>query len=93
MPGSEAANGELAPTASPVSTKPLSSSLTRSVSQSVFGAAPTMMKSARVGTVSSLPRAVLRIVTASRWSLPCSALTSAPYSIVIVGSASSRLDR
>ncbi len=37
------------------------------------------------------PGLAARMVSASRWSAPCNALTSAPYSIVIRGSASSRM--
>src|ERR1700732_1223937 len=51
-PGSEVAKGEAAdPTPEPVIPNPLSSSFTRPESHSVFGAAPTMMNSARVSTM------------------------------------------
>src|SRR5258708_37466593 len=93
-PGNEVAKGEAAdPLPEPVITKPLSSSFTRPESHSVFGAAPTMMNSARVSTTRLAPDVASRMVSASRWSAPCKALTSTPYSIVIPGSASSRLER
>src|ERR1700681_3011198 len=94
MPGSEVAKGEDAdPSPEPVITKPLSSSSTRPESHSVLGAAPTMMNSARVSTRRVAPVFTLRMVSASRCPAPCNALTSAPYSIVILGSAASRLER
>src|ERR1700677_4766594 len=93
-PGSEVAKGEAADTVpEPVMTNPLSSSFTRPESQSVFGAAPTMMNSARVATFRDCPVSALRIVTLSRCSLPSSAVTSQLYSIVMPRSASSRLVR
>src|SRR4029077_18587671 len=56
MPGSEVAKGDDAePSPEQVITKPLSSSFTRPESHSVFGAAPTMMNSARVSTRRDAP--------------------------------------
>src|ERR1700726_3795286 len=50
-PGSAVAKGEATePALEPVITNPLSSSFTRPESHSVFGAAPTIMNSARVST-------------------------------------------
>src|SRR5580692_5214517 len=92
IPGSEVANGDASEPA-PVITNPLSSSFTRPESHSVFGAAPTMMNSARVSTTRVAPVFAFRMVNASRCSAPCKALTSAPYSMVILGLASSRLER
>src|ERR1700733_10876074 len=93
-PGIEVAKGEAAPPSpKPVSTNPFLSSFTRPESHSVLGAAPTMMNSARVSITRLAPVFVLRIVSASRWSAPFKALTSALYSIVILGSAASRLER
>src|ERR1700733_7829429 len=86
MPGSDVAKGEAAePSPEPVTTNPLASSFTRPESHSVFGAAPTMMNSARVSTRRVVPVLTSRMVSASRLSAPCKALTSAPYSIVILG--------
>src|SRR6202521_4608063 len=84
-PGSEVAKGEAAePVPEPVITNPLSSSFTRPESHSLFGAAPTMMNSARESTSRVAPLFASRMVSASRWSAPCNALTSAPYSMVIL---------
>ena len=78
--------GRSAARPSPVRTKPLSSSFTRSDSQVVLGAAPTMMNSAQVDWVRVAPSSTLRMVTASSLLSPCSPTTSARYSIVILGS-------
>src|SRR5208282_4607946 len=94
MPGIEVANGEIEyPASAPVYTNPLSSSRTRSLNHAVFGAAPTITNNARVFKTRVSPLATWRIWIESRCFDPCSALTSAPYSMVILGSASRRLDR
>ncbi len=94
MPGCDVANGEVAgPSPDPVMTNPLSSSFTKPDSHSLFGAVPTMTKSARDSTTRLAPVFTSRMLTPSRCSAPCNALTSAPYSIVMPGSASSRLER
>src|SRR6185437_6064799 len=83
IPGIEVAKGESAeagPAPAPVITNPLSSSFTRPDSHSELGAAPTMMKSARVSTWRVAPVFTSRMVSATRCSAPCKALTSAPYS-------------
>src|SRR5665213_787283 len=93
-PGSEVEKGEGGELSlKPVITKPFLSRLTRPESHSVLGAAPTMMNSARVSTTRVAPDFLSRMVSASRWSAPFKALTSALYSIVILESASSRLER
>ena len=82
-----------APAAAPVRTKPFSSRSTSAESQWVFGAAPTMTNRAQAGMMRSLVSPTFRTVTASSFSLPCNAVTSAPYSIVMAGSAARRLER
>src|ERR1700745_2948590 len=94
MPGSEVAQGEDGePSREPVITKPLSASFTRPESHSVFGAAPTIRNNAQVSTRRVAPVFTSRMGSPWRCSAPCKALTSAPYSIVILGAAASRLER
>jgi hypothetical protein len=87
------AKGEVAESEpEPVITNPFSSSFTRPESYPVFGAAPTMMNSAQVSMTRFAPVFTSRMVSDSRRSAPRKALTSAPYSIAMLGSALSRLE-
>src|ERR1700722_18430703 len=82
IPGWDVANGEPGES-TPVMTNPFSSSFTNPESHSVFGAAPTMMNSARVATLLDCPVSTLPMVTPSRCSLPSSAVILELYSMVM----------